>query len=262
VGLPPLDDVVARDMIGRTRVARLLAGYRGRPPTDQAAIAAVLIALSQLAADLPEVAELDINPLLADEDGVLALDARIAVRAPDARTPRMAIEPYPEALTRTIELEGEALTIRPVRPSDAPRLVEAVDFCSPDDVRMRFCGGMAHLSPEFAARLSQIDYDRQMGFVAEDADGHILGAVRLDCDPEGETAEYSILVRSDRQKHGLGGRLLQGVLDYAAARGVREVWGDVARDNARMLELARALGFRREESEDSSRFRLVWTPPR
>jgi acetyltransferase len=260
VGLPPLDDVLARDMIGRTRVARLLAGYRGRPPADQAAIVSVLIALSQLAADLPAVAELDINPLLADETGVLALDARIAVRAPDASTPRMAIQPYPEQMVRTLDLGGEALVIRPVRPQDAPRLVKAVDLCSPEDVRIRFCGGMRHLSPDFAARLSQIDYDRQMGLVAEDADGDILGAVRLECDPEGETGEYSILVRSDRQKHGLGGYLLQAVLDYAAARGVREVWGDVARDNGRMLELARELGFRREESEDPGRFRVVWSP--
>jgi acetyltransferase len=260
VGLPPLDDVLARDMIGRTRVARLLAGYRGRPPADQAAIAGVLIALSQLAADLPEVAELDINPLLADEDGVLALDARIAVRAPDARTPRMAIEPYPEGLIRTVELDGERLTIRPVRPPDAPKLIEIVDLCSAEDVALRFCGGVRHLSPELAGQLSQIDYDRQMALVAEDAAGHLLGVARLIFDPEGESAEYALLVRSDRQNHGLGGRLFQALLDYAAARGVREVWGDVAHDNVRMLELAHALGFRREAGEDPSRFRLVWTP--
>jgi acetyltransferase len=262
IGLPPLDDVLARDMIGRTRVARLLAGYRGRPPADQAAITAVLIALSQLAADLPEVAELDINPLLADEAGVLALDARVAVRAPDASTPRLAIRPYPEELIKTVELDGEQLVIRPGRPQDAPELIKAVDHCSPEDVRLRFCGGVRHLPSELAVRLSQLDYDRQMGLVAQNAAGEILGAARLDCDPVGETAEYSILVRSDRQKHGLGGRLLKALLDYAAARGVREVWGEVARDNVRMLELAEALGFRREAGEDPARLRIVWTAPR
>jgi acetyltransferase len=259
VGLPPLDDVLARDMIGRTRVARLLAGYRDRPPADLAAVAGVLIALGQLAADLPEVAELDINPLLADESGVIALDARIAVRA--AAQPRMAILPYPEELAHTIELEGERLLVRPARPQDAPKMIEAVGLCSPEDVRLRFCGGMRSVPPDVAARLSQIDYDRQMTLIAEDAAGNILGAARLDFDPEGETAEYAILVRTDRQKHGLGRRLLQGALDYAAVRGVREVWGDVARDNGRMLELCQELGFRREAGDDPTRFRLVWTPP-
>jgi acetyltransferase len=261
VGLPPLDDLLARDMIGRTRVSRLLAGYRGRPPADVAAISAALIAIGQLAADLPEVVELDINPLLADEAGVLALDARIAVRAPDAAAPRMAILPYPDQLTTRLELDGERLTIRPVRPQDAPKLVETVDLCSPEDVKLRFCGGLRHLSPELAARLSQIDYDRQMALVAEDSGGRILGVVHLTFDPEGETAEYALLVRSDRQNHGLGGRLFQAILDYAAARGARQVWGDVARDNGRMLELARAVGFRREAAADPTRFRLVWTPP-
>lgn len=262
VGLPPLDDVLARDMIGRTRVSRLLAGYRDRPPVDLAAVTAVLIALGQLAADLPQVAELDINPLLADASGVLALDARISVRAPDPAAPRMAILPYPEHLTRTIEIDGEALILRPVRPEDAPKLVETVQLCSPEDVRRRFCGGMQRLRLDQAARLSQIDYDRQMALVVEDAAGRILGVGRLDFDPEVETAEYALLVRSDRQNHGLGGRLLQAILDYAAGRGARQVWGDVARDNGRMLELAQALGFHRQDGADPTLFRLLWTPPR
>jgi acetyltransferase len=261
VGLPPLDDVLARDMIGRTRVSRLLAGYRDRPPADLAGVAGVLIALGQLAADLPEVAELDINPLLADEAGVLALDARISVRAVDPATPRMAILPYPEHLTRTVAIDGETLTVRPVRPQDAPRLIETVQLCSPEDVRLRFCGGMQHLPLDQAAQLTQIDYDRQMALVAEDAAGQILGVARVLFDPEVETAEFALLVRSDRQKHGLGGLLLQAILDYAASRGVRRVWGDVARDNARMLELARMLGFHRQDGEDPTQFRLVWTPP-
>jgi acetyltransferase len=260
VGLPPLDDVLARDMIGRTRVARLLAGYRGRPPANVAAIADVLIALGQLAADLPEVVELDINPLLADEDGVIALDARIAVRPAEAAQPRMAILPYPEHLARTVDLAGEPLVIRPARPQDAPGLVEAVDHCSAEDVRLRFCGGMQHLPLDLATRLSQVDYDRQMALVAEDAAGDILGAARVDFDPEGETAEYSILVRTDRQRRGLGGCLLKAVLDHAAGRGAREVWGDVGRNNVRMLELAGELGFTRELSEDPDRFRVVWRP--
>jgi acetyltransferase len=159
------------------------------------------------------------------------------------------------------ELDGEQLIIRPVRATDAARLIEAIDLCSADDVRIRFCGGMSHLSPEFAARLSRTDDDSEMGFVAEDSAGCIVGAARLTRDPQGDTAEYSILVRSDWQKQGLGRRLLRTILDYAQSHGVREVWGDVARDNGPMLKLADSLGFRREAAEDPWRFRLVWTAP-
>lgn len=150
--------------------------------------------------------------------------------------------------------------IRAVRPEDAPRLVAAVDLCSPDDVRLRFCAGLSHLPLELARRFAEGDDGRHAGLVAEGADGAILGAARLDFDAAGDSAEYSILVRSDQQGHGLGGRLLSGLLAQAAARGAREVWGDVARDNSRMLELAEALGFRREQGEDPWRWRMVWNP--
>jgi acetyltransferase len=257
VGLPPLDDVLAREMISRTRVSRLLAGYRGRPAADLEAVTNVLVALSALASDLPEVTELDINPLLADASGVIALDARIAVRAPDAATPRLAILPYPEDLTRPLELDGEVLNVRAIRPQDAPRLIEMVDRSDAADVRFRFAGAMRSLSPALAARLSQIDYDRQLALVAEDAAGDILAVARLVCDPEGDSAEYALMVRTDRQKHGLGTRLLSEVLAYADGKGLKQVWGDVARDNARMLEVAKGMGFRREVGADPARVRVV-----
>jgi GNAT superfamily N-acetyltransferase len=168
--------------------------------------------------------------------------------------------PYPEALIRTVEVGGQPLLLRPVRPQDAPRLVEAVGRCSPDDVRFRFAGGVRALRLEQAARFAQVDYDRQMGLVAETAAGDILGAARVDLDPQDGTAEYSIMVRSDQQGRGLGGLLLEAVRDYAIGRGAREVWGDVAADNGRMLQLCDELGFRREASADPGRFRVVWRP--
>jgi acetyltransferase len=195
--------------------------------------------------------------VLADAAGVLALDARMAVRRPDARTPRPAILPYPEDLTRRMELDGETLTVRPIRPQDAPKLIEAVAASSPIDVRFRFGGAMRTLSPDLAARLSQIDYDRELALVAEDADGRVLAVARMVGDPEGESAEYALMVRTDRQKHGLGTRLLTDLVDYAKARGFRVVWGDVARENERMLQVAKALGFRRESAPDLSRVRVV-----
>jgi acetyltransferase len=165
----------------------------------------------------------------------------------------------PQDLARTIALDGETLVIRNVRAEDASRLVEAVDLCAEEDVRQRFCGGLSRLPLDLATRFSQ-DGGRGMAFVAEDAEGAIVGAARAELEPGREAAEYSILVRSDHQGRGLGGLLLQALVDAAARQGVRELWGDVGRDNHRMIELAEALGFRREAAEDPARCRLVWRP--
>lgn len=257
VGLPPLDDVLAHDMIARTRVARLLAGYRDRPPADLAAIARVLIALGQIAVDLPEVRELDINPLVADAAGVLALDARVGLGPVDAAGP--AIVSYPAGLALRTTVGGEALSLRPVRPQDAPGLVAMIDRSEPSDIRFRFGGAMRHLSPRLAAHLSQIDYDRQMAFVAERTDGAIIGVGRLVADPEGETAEFALMVESDRQNRGLGRLLMKSLLDYAEARGLRQVWGQVARANDRMLQLCAAFGFARVADGDPATVRMTKT---
>ena len=257
LGLPPLNAPLARDMIARTRVARLLAGYRDRPPADVAALERVLVALGGLAIDLPEVTELDINPLLCDSEGVLAVDARIAIRRPDAATPRPAIMPYPAQLARDVEIGGERLHIRAIQPQDAAGLVDMVDRSDPRDVNLRFSGGMRHLTPELARRLSQIDYDRHLALVAIDASGATIGVVRLVRDPEGESGEFSLMVRSDHQARGIGGRLLQLIVDYARSVGLTTVWGDVARANDRMRALAYELGFAALPSKDSSRVRVT-----
>ncbi len=243
VGLPPLNEYLARDMIGRTRVAKLLAGYRDRPAANEAAIIDVLIRLADLAADLPAVAELDINPLLADEAGVIALDARIRIAA--GPRPATAIRPYPAQLARAMELGGEMMEVRPVRPDDAARLQDLVARTDAEDVRLRFRSGLVRLPDVWAARLSQIDYDREMALAAIDPSGDILGVARLAGDPAGETAEFALLVRSDHQRRGLGGGLMQALIAYAKARHYRQLWGSIACDNGRMLELAHDLGFAR-----------------
>lgn len=259
VGLPPLDDVLARDMIARTRVARLLAGYRDRPPADLDAVVEVLVRLARLAVELPEIAELDINPLLADEAGVLALDARIRLSDPAAPAQRTAIVPYPPGLTHPLVLEGEALRVRPIRPQDAPRLIEMVDRSSAEDVRLRFRTGVKRLPDSWAARLSQIDYDREMALVAETADGQVVGVGRIAGDPEGETAEFALMVRSDHHHRGLGRDLLSALIDHARAKGLKHLWGDVARDNSRMLQLAQSLGFVLKTAEEPDRVRVDLT---
>jgi acetyltransferase len=257
LGLPPLNEDLAREMIADTRVSRLLAGYRGRRPADLGALSGALTALGRLACDVPEIAELDINPLLCDADGVLAIDSRIALRPADAPRARTAILPYPAELMAEIDHRGLRLRIRPIRPDDGRALDALVAACAPDDVRLRFGGLMRHLSPELSASLTQIDYDRQMALVAEDPAEGLLAAARLNADPEGETAEFALLVRSDRQRQGLGGLMLRRLLDHARGRGLACVWGETSRANGQMIELAQELGFELRAAEDPMDVRLV-----
>lgn len=244
IGLPPLDPTLARDMIARTRIARLLAGYRERPPADLEAVAAVLVALSELAVALPNIVELDINPLIADTDGVLALDARIVVAPVVAPGRRLAIRPYPRSLERQVRIDGgERFEVRPIRPEDAPALAEMVRLSTPEDLRLRFFAPVLELSAERTARLTQIDYDREMALVAVDVTAAIVGVVRLIADPENDTAEFAVMVRSDMKGRGLGSLLMEGILDYARARGTARVVGTVLRENTSMLRLCTELGF-------------------
>ena len=157
VGLPPLNMVLARDLISRTRISRLLAGYRGRPPADISAISRTLIQLSHLIADIPEIVELDINPLLADERGVLALDARMRVAPSEAAgLDRFAIRPYPEELEEWISWQGRKVLLRPIKPEDGAQHIEFFNALDPDDVRYRVFMHMRELQT-LAARASDAD---------------------------------------------------------------------------------------------------------
>jgi acetyltransferase len=250
IGFPPLNIVLAREMISRTRIVKLLAGYRDRPAADLNAIAVTLVRLSELLVDMPEVAELDINPLLAGPQGVLALDARVAVRPPDAkRRAALAIKPYPVELEHEVEIDGgRKLLVRPIRPEDEPHLVEMVQRSSPEDVRLRFLGALKEFPHLLAARLSQIDYDREMALIAVPAQngaGEILGVARTVANPEGDRAEFAVMVRSDMKGHGLGFQLMKDILAHARKRGIKTVYGDVLAENTTMLHMAAELGFTR-----------------
>lgn len=249
IGLPPLNSTLARDLISNTRVFKLLQGYRDRPPADLDALSAALIRLSDLVVDFAEIAEIDINPLLADEQGVIALDGRIRL-CPKSATAieRLAIRPYPQELEQNFALrDGTDIFLRPIRPEDEPMLQRMFDHLSPEDIRLRFFASLTELSHSFAARLTQIDYHREMAFVAlKEGDGgepEIWGVVRISADPDNERAEYAVLVRSDIKGRGLGAELMNRILDYAEIRGLSEIWGDVLEHNKRMLELDRELGF-------------------
>ncbi len=250
--LPPLNMNLARELIGRTRIVRLLQGYRDRKPADLDAVALTLIQLAQLAADLDEVAELDINPLLADAQGVMALDARIKVREPGpARgTGRLAIRPYPQELEDWVEIgKLGRVRLRPIRPEDEPYLVAAFAKLDPEDIRMRFFAPMKALPHDMAARLTQIDYDREMALILErpETKGDIIGVVRLAADPDGTRAEFAIIVRSDVKGNGIGAMMMKRIIDYARTRRIGAIFGDVLHENTRMLALCRELGFTIEE---------------
>jgi acetyltransferase len=250
LALPPLNAVLARDLVDRTRVSRLLKGYRDRPASNMDAIIRTLLAIQSLAIDVPEVKELDINPLWANEQGVLALDARIRIR-PEERpgSTRFAIRPYPAELARQIsDREGRNYLMRPIRPEDASELKDAIQEANPDDVRMRFFSALHHLPDSLAKRLTQIDYDREMAFVVidETVTPHKgVGVVRLAMDPDRTRGEYAIIVRRDRQGTGLGFRMMQEIIAYARTSGAKQVFGDVLTDNAGMLDMAKELGFER-----------------
>ncbi len=249
IGLPPLNSTLAKALIAETRVSRLLDGYRDRQPADREAIVAALVRLSDLVVDFGEIAEIDINPLLADAEGVVALDARVRLSSPKlSSSERLAIRPYPRELERRFVLpDGDEIFLRPIRPEDEPLLQQMFDRLSPQDVRLRFFASLTELSHSFAARLTQIDYHREMAFVAlrqsEENGSEIWGVVRISADPDNERAEYAVLVRSDVKGRGLGAELMNRILDYARNRGLKEIWGDVLDHNRRMLELARELGF-------------------
>ena len=250
IALPPLNAILARDMIDRTRVSRLLKGYRDRPPSDTNAIVKTILALQQIAIDLPEVKELDINPLWVNDQGVLALDARIRV-APEPRpgTARFAIKPYPSELTREItDKAGKPYLMRPIKPEDAGAIQDTVAASDPEDVRMRFFSTLQRLPDVLAKRLTQIDYDREMAFAVIDESGEQpegVGVVRLALDPDRTRGEYAVMVRSDRIGTGLGYRMMQEIIAYARAIGAKQIFGDVLAENNRMLAMCEKFGFER-----------------
>jgi acetyltransferase len=248
IGLPPLNAPLAHALIGRTRVARLLQGWRDVPPADTDAVVGVLTAVSALLAEEPRIAELDINPLLADAQGVVALDARVRLSAAaPGGAAHFAIRPYPAELVRQIAWQGRTLTLRPIRPEDEPQHRAFVESLDPVDLRMRFFYSRRTLEHSELARLTQIDYEREMAFIATAADAagreETLGVARAVADPDNEQAEFAIVVRSDLKGGGLGELLMRKLITHFRSRGTRRMVGDVLKENERMLELARELGF-------------------
>jgi acetyltransferase len=276
VALPPLNAPLARALVARTRIAKLLAGWRDVPAADQAALHGVLCAVSQLLADMPQITELDINPLLADASGVLALDARIRVSgAAPGGASAFAIRPYPSELIETLEWQGQTLTLRPIRPEDEAQHLAFLERLEPIDIRMRVFYSRQSIERTELARLTQIDYAREMAFVAT-AQGaqktagapvveETLGVVRALTDPDNIGAEFGIVIRSDLKGSGLGLQLMRKMIDYLRGRGTQRLHATVLRQNSRMLALAQDLGFsqdRHQPDDDSLALSLALNAPR
>jgi len=269
VALPPLNTVLARDLIDRTRVARQLAGYRNHPAADMDAIAAVLVQVARLVAEVPEIVELDINPLLADSRGAVVLDARMRIAMADragnpARTSldRLAIRPYPAELEETVDWDGGRILLRPIRPEDGQAHIAFFNALTPDDVRYRMFVRVRELQPAQLARFTQIDYDREMAFIATrpnaEGIGETLAVGRVVADPDNLSAEFAVTVRSDLKGKGLGVMLMNKLIAYCRARGTREIVGEALPQNAPVIGLVKKLGFTVGPLDEEEGVRKFW----
>ena len=279
---PPLNSFLARSMIARTRVAQTLGEFRGAPAIDVEALVRVLVRVSEMVCELPQIAEMDINPIIADGADVVAVDGRIVL---DRQTPRawvpgdpppgpryghMAIMPYPAHMVGERALrDGHWYTIRPIRAEDGGRLQRFVRGLSEQSRYFRFISALTELTPRMLARYTQIDYDRELALVAtigaddpqaEEGDETIIGVVRYLLNPDRETCEFAIAIADRFHGQGLGTTLMQAIIDAARAKGLKRIEGFVLAINAPMIGLMRALGFRIETDLDDPALKRVWRP--
>ena len=264
IALPPLNAILVEDMIRGTRVGKMLGEFRHLPAVDRKALEAVLLRVSEMACALPELEELDVNPLIADESGSIAVDARIVLRPAVGQRTRyahLAIHPYPEEMETMARLPGgEWVKIRPIRPEDATMEQAFVEGLSSETCRLRFQSSLRSLTPAMLARFTQIDYDREMALVAvlEEAGGEREIAVcRYITLPDGESCEYAIVIADAWQGKGLGRLLMTALIDVARSRGLKTMIGWVLASNAPMLRLDAELGFVNLRDDDPFTRRMV-----
>ena len=261
IALPPLNRLLARRLLESTRVYQLLKGYRKRPPADLVLLEEILIRLSQLVTDFPEIVELDINPMILIESQAYAVDARVILKPSDIKTPlHLAISPYPNQYEmRTVVKEGVEILVRPIKPEDAPLLVNLFHGLSPKNIYLRFFSPIKSLSHEMLVRFTQIDYDRDMALVAMDTSQpkeEMLGVARLITEPGSKKAEFAVTIRDVWQGKGIGATLMERLMAIAKERGLEYLWALVLSENTKMLALGRKLGFGISRRRGGSEYEL------
>jgi len=262
LGLPPMNRLLARRLMQETKAHSLLQGYRNRPAADMERLEEMIVRLSQLLIDFPEIAELDMNPVLIKDGNPVAVDARILVSPLEVPSSlHLVIGPYPEEdESHMVSVDGRRIFIRPVKPEDAPLFTALFKVLSPTTIYYRFFGMLKELKPEMLARFTQIDYDREIALVAIDEDSQtdsMLGVARIIGDPDGKTGEFAVLVGDAWQGKGIGSNLLEKCLSIAEKRGFETVHGIVLRENRNMLALGKKLGFEIKRDPDSGDNELV-----
>jgi len=262
IGLPPINRSLARKLMESTRAYSLLKGYRNKPGANLALLEEMIIRLSQLLEDFPEIIELDMNPVIVNEGRPIAADARVILRPAEVSAPlHLVISPYPTQYEyREVVKDGLAVFIRPIKPEDAPALLDLFHTLSPTSVYYRFFSPMKSLSASMLARFTQIDYDREIALVAlqeERPEGKMLGVARVIGDPDGKKAEFAVMVGDPWQGKGVGAKLLEKCLQIAKRRGIETVWGIVLRENTQMLALGRKLGFEASRTEEPGELELT-----
>lgn len=275
--LPPLNQFLARRLIERSRVAETLSQWRGAEAVDMGALERVLLRVSEMVCELPQLREMDINPIIVDASGAIAVDARIVIDHPPHRVGRrinrynhLSILPYPERYEQLWPLRGGGeCTVRPIHPDDAQMLQRLVKELSPESRYFRFVSSMAELPPSMLARFTLIDYDREMALVAvvkerirqaDDSEiqrDRIVGVSRYVTNPDKTSCEFSLVVADDFNGRGLGSRLMESIMDVARDKGLAEIEGLVLANNAGMIRLMRGLGYSVKPFAEDRDFVLV-----
>jgi acetyltransferase len=261
VDLPPLNVHLARSLIQKPRVHRLLQGFRDLPPANLDLLCEILVRLSQLVTDFPEIMQLDVNPLMVIGGRFVAVDARMTIRPSSVPAPRhLIIAPYPNQYERDWMLrDGTPVLLRPMKPEDEPLVFNFLQTCSDDTLYFRYFRRIKNWTHEMLVRFTQNDYDREIGLMAvgqPPGPEVMMGVSRLVMDADRQTAEFAIIVADPWQGKGLGPRLVQGAIDIARDQGVKRLYGDVLPQNQPMLDLARRLGFAMKRRDEIMRLQL------
>ncbi len=264
VALPPLNRFLVKKLIADTKISRMLGAFRHMPPIDMEALESVLLRVSEMVCELPWLREMDINPLIVDEHGALAADARVMVDFRPLTSDRythMAIYPYPAYLVQEWQLpDGTDITIRPIRPEDAEIEQEFVRSLSDEAKYFRFMDTIHELSQIQLVRFTQIDYDREMALIAvTEKDGREvqIGVARYATNPDGDSCEFALVVGDDWNHKGIGHKLMAALMEAARHKGLKLMEGEVLGNNRNMLNLTARLGFTATTSPEDSALKLV-----